>query len=365
MLNAEYPKTYGGHVGNLGIAPPRKPLRYPRYSNAETIKRDIVDQGGVAVAVHPLTGHMKSRELPFIILGAPELLCGFDFYTSWSEPLEKTWAMLLNKGYSLCRTATSDTAFDLGRTPGTMGATFIHPDGGRLNRESIVEAFKKGKTTLSWNGALLLFKIDDEVCGATFPSGLTQRKAAITLYGTPGEKTVVNVNRNGEPFKRFPTAVPKSGRLEITFELIEPAKAWYTATCALEGQPQRVIAASSPFYFGDWKTPVPVLAQIEARVFDTDTKAPINAAISLIDSEKVITSYQAKEGRLLLEARIFQRLRVTADGYVQDEIGVLDNAAIHAFVVAVSEEDLQQWGTYEKARALLRTLKVDFLMKRQ
>lgn len=365
FLNAEYPKTYGGHIGNLGIAPPKKPLPYPRYSNAEAIKRDIVDQGGVAIAVHPLTGHMKSRELPFIILGAPELLCGFDFYTSWSEQLEKTWAMLLNKGYSLCRTATSDTAFDLGRTPGTMGATFIHPDGGRLSRERIVEAFKKGKTTLSWDGALLLFKIDGTLCGAGFPSGEASRKAAVTLYGTPGAKTVINVTRNSEPFKQFSAAVPKSGRFDVVFELVEREKAWYTATCAIEGHPEKVIAASSPFYFGDWKTPAPVFAQIEARVFDADTKAPVSAEISLVDSGKVSTSFNAKEGKIRLEARVFQRLKATAAGYAPVEVGVLDNAAIHAFISAVSEEDLQRWETYEKAGALLKTLTVDFPLKQK
>ena len=364
-LNAEYPKTYGGHVGSLGIAPPRNPLPYPRYSNAEAIKRDIVDQGGAAIPVHPLAGHMKSRELPFIILGAPELICGFDFYTAWSEQLEKTWAMFLNRGYQLCRTATSDTAFDLGRTPGTMGATFIHPDGGRLNRENIVEAFKTGRTTLSWDGTLLLFKIDGAVCGVTFPSGKTARKAAITLLGTPALKTLIKVTRNGKPFKQFPATVPNSGRVDVAFDLIEQEKAWYTAICATEGTPEKVIAATSPFYFGDWTPPALVFAEVEARVFDVDTKKPLDAALTLIDPGKPDTPFRAQNGVFRLQARVFQRLKASAEGYADLENGILDTPAVNTFIAAVSEEDLQAWKTYEKACGILQTLTVDFPMRRR
>ena len=364
-LNAEYPKTYGGHIGNLGVAPPRKPFSYPLFSNTEVIKTDIVDQGGAAIPVHPLTGHMKSRELPFLILGAPELICGFDFYTSWSERLEKTWALFLNKGYTLCRTATSDAAFDLGRTPGTMGATFIHPKNGRLTRDSIVEAFKKGQTTISWDGALLLFTIDGAVCGETFPSDAVERRAVLTLYGTPGQKSQITVTRNGELFERFPVTVPPAGQAEVAFTLTEREKAWYTAVCAIDGKPESVIAASSPFYFGTWKTPSPVLALIDLSVFDADTQKPLDATVSLMDSGKTGKRFQAKDGKIHLEARTFQRVKVSANGYTDQETNILGTGAISAFIASVSEEELQTWDTYEKARALLQTVKIDFSMKRK
>ncbi|NLC81131.1 MAG: carboxypeptidase regulatory-like domain-containing protein, partial [Lentisphaerae bacterium] len=229
FLNAEYPKTAGGHVGSVGIGPPAKPRPYSRYANIEVIKADIVEQGGAAVPVHPLYGHMRSRELPFMLLGAPELICGFDFYTSWSASSEKTWSLFLNKGYRLCRTATSDAAFDLGRTPGTMGATFIRPACGQLSRASIVEAFKSGRTTISWNGVLLLFTVDGSDCGTVFPSGEAARNAVVTLHDTPGKKRVVTITRNGEVFKRMPVTVPESGMSEVRFDFSEREKAWYSA----------------------------------------------------------------------------------------------------------------------------------------
>jgi hypothetical protein len=364
-LNSEYPKTGGGHVGNIGIDPPQTPQHYPDYSNVETIKANIADQGGVAVPVHPLQGHMRNKELPFDLLGAPELIAGFDFYASWKATSENTWTMLLNRGYRLCRTATSDTAFDLGRTPGTMGATFIHPATGQLNRESIVTAVKEGKTTLSWDGALLIFEIDGRVCGEIFSSGPEARKATLSLHYAPGVKTVVHVTRNGQPFKQFAATVPGSGRLDWTFDLVEQQKAWYTAVCWQEDKSQQAIAASSPFYFGDWETPHPVVAKIEAHVFDADTSEPLDAEIALLDSGKLVASFKAKDGKASLDARVFHRLKASAPGHTSQEASILGTPAILSFISALSEDDLQHWESYEKAAELLKNVKIELPLKRK
>ena len=365
FLNAEYPKTAGGHVGSVGIGPPAKPRPYPRYANIEVIKADIVDQGGAAVPVHPLYGHMRSRELPFMLLGAPELICGFDFYTSWNPASEKTWALFLNKGYRLCRTATSDAAFDLGRTPGTMGATFIRPVDGRLSRESIVEAFKSGRTTISWDGVLLLFTVDGADCGTVFPIEEAVRKAVVTLHDTPGKKRLVTVTRNGEVFKRIPVTVPESGVTEVRFDLSEREKAWYSATCSEDGRLEKVVAASSPFYFGDWRTPVPVHAQVTVKVFDAETRTPLDAEVCLCDTRQTDGVFRTQEGAARIEARVFHRLRARLAGYEDAESGVLGAPAIRAFIDALSAEDLQVWETYEQAKELLQAVELSLFLKRK
>lgn len=365
FLNSEYPKTGGGHVGTVGVGPPAKPLPYPRYANVEAIKADIADQGGAAVPVHPLYGHMRSKELPFILLGAPELICGFDFYTSWNAASEKTWALFLNQGYRLCRTATSDAAFDLGRTPGTVGATYIHPAGGRLSREGIVEALKSGRTTLSWEGALLLFTIDGAACGTTFASAEKGRSAVLALHDAPGERRVITVTRNGDVYKRFPVTVPESGLAEVTFTLAEREKAWYAATCGPDGKPERVVAASSPFYFGDWSAPAPVLARVDVKVLDAETKAPLEAQIDVCDVRQTLRTLRTRQGTLRVEARAFERIRARAEGYADAETGVLGVPTIKAFIDSLSEDDLQTWTTYEKAKSLLQTAELTFFMKRK
>ncbi len=363
-LNSEYPKTFGGHVGSVGIGPPRKPLPYPCYSNTEIIKRDIIDQGGAAVPVHPLTGHMKSRELPFLMMGAPELICGFDFYTRWSEPLEKTWTMFINKGYRLCRTATSDTAFDLGRTPGTMGATFIHPEKGTLNRGNIVDAFKTGRTVISWESSLLTFTIDGNVCGKVFPADGQLRKGVIGFYHTPGEKIRMRVTRNGEIFREFCETVSSSGKTAFNISLNEKEKAWYTALCFREGPSSVMLAATSPFYFGNWPCPAHVPAEIEVHVSDADSKQPLNATLTLLDPESPDRNFETKNGVLHLQARTYQRIKVSAPGYTDLEKGILDNPAVNSFITTVTDEDLQTWSTYEKAQEILQALTLEFPLKR-
>lgn len=364
-LNAEYPKTFGGHVGSVGIGPPQKPLSYPGHSNAEAIRAGIIDSGGAAVPLHPLTGHMKSRELPLVMLGAPELLSGFDFYTGWSERLERMWAQFLNRGYRLCRTATSDAAFDLGRTPGTMGATYIHPEGAKLSREAIVEAFRKGRTAIAWDGALLTLVVDGKACGEVFASDGQPHRAGLTLFGAPGAPFRLSVTRNGESCRQFSGTVPPVGKAEFAFDLSEREKAWYTALCFTEGPTPRMVAATSPFYFGEWPCPDPVLAEVEARVFDADTKRPLDAKLTLTGPDAAGSTVLAPQGTARFRARVFQRVRASAAGYADLESGVLDTPAVNAFVASVSEEDLQAWATYEKARQLLQGLTLDFSLRRK
>jgi len=258
-----------------------------------------------------------------------------------------------------------DAAFDLGRTPGTMGATFIRPVGGRLSRESIVEAFKSGRTTISWNGALLLFTVDGADCGTAFPSGEAERNAVVTLHDTPGKKRIITVTRNGEAFKRIPVTVPACGVTEVRFDFSEREKAWYSAACAEDGQSGKVVAASSPFYFGDWSTPPPVLARVTVKVFDAETRTPLDAEISLCDMRQTDRVFRTQEGTVRVEARVFHRLRAHVAGYEDAESGVLGVPSIRAFIDALSEEDLQAWETYEQAKRLLQTAELPLVLKRK
>jgi hypothetical protein len=364
-LNSEYPKTKGGHVGNVGVEPPGKPLPYPKHSNIETIKSEIVDKGGAAVPVHPLYSHMRSRELPFDLLGASELISGFDFYTSWNPKWEELWRTFLDKGYKLCRTATSDAAFDLGRTPGTMGATYVKPASGVLDDASIVEAMRAGRTAIGWGGAMLVFEIDGASCGEEFPADGKARKAKLRVYALPSSKLEVEVARNGEPFKSFQVAIPESGEADFDFDISEGSKAWYSALCSQSGAKGRLLAASSPFYFGDWTRPASVLAKIAVRVFDAASKEPLDAKLELLDGGKTRHAVEAKNGSARLEARVFERVRASAEGYAPIELGVLSSKNIADFIESSTEADLADWSHYEKARAELGRCVMEFPLKRR
>lgn len=118
-------------------------------------------------------------------------------------------------------------------------------------------------------------------------------------------------------------------------------------------------------YFGEWPCPDPVLAEVEARVFDADTKRPLNAKLTLTGPDAAGSTALAPQGTARFRARVFQRVRASAAGYADLESGVLDTPAVNAFVASVSEEDLQAWATYEKARQLLQGLTLDFSLRRK
>ncbi|EIP97544.1 endoglucanase [Opitutaceae bacterium TAV1] len=369
-LNAEYPKTAGGHWGNAGMEMPNNLLPYKEYANIEVIRTQIVGGGGegVAVPVHPFYGHMRNKELPFDLLGAPELIAGLDFYTEWTAPADKTWANLLNKGYKLCRTATSDAAFDVGRTPGTMGATFIYSATGILDRSSIVNAIRNGQTSIGWKGTLVVFKMEGKVCGEVFPADSRPRKATVAVLSAPGTNVDIVIVRNGEMFRRFTLRVPASGKGSVELEVRESEKAWYAANCFYAGTTDRpkptLLGASSPLYFGDWTPPPPVLANVNLSVIDSATRLPVSAQIEIREGDKMITSQKVQSGAVRLSARVFQRIRVSAEGFQSQETGILKIPAIAQFIENSSEQELHDWSHYEKARALLQDVSLEIALKR-
>ncbi len=364
-LNSEYPKTKGGHVGNVGINAPEKPKSFSSYSNIETIKLDIAEKGGAAVPVHPLEGHMCYRELPFILLGAPELMNAFDFYTgSKISEAQKLYFMFLDKGYKFGLTATSDSAFDLGRTPGTMGATYIYTGSLRPDRNRITEAIKNGNTVVAWNNSFMNFTISGKVCGECFPADNSEKAAEITAYKQPNEKIILTVFRNGKEFKSFSGSVPESGKLSFNFTIRESEKAYYNAFLYREDGKNRPIAVSSPFYFGDWTSPPAVKASIKLELIDAVAKTPVKAEIELSEGGTVQQKISC-DGVLKFEAGIAQRIKISAQGYHPVEKSIMKLPAIDEFVNNTSDKELQDWTHYEKAKQLLNNLEWNVQMKRK
>jgi len=91
----------------------------------------------------------------------------------------------------------------------------------------------------------------------------------------------------------------------------------------------------------------------------------LNAEISLVASGKAVATRPAEAGTLTLEARVFHRIRARAKGYGEMETGVLGAPAVAAFISSLSEQDLQDWGTYEKAGRLLKNVEINFALKRK
>ena len=265
-VNNEFPKNIYGHHGNLNCPPLTTRDYGPGYSedrvtNLELAEKTIYARGGLAVPVHPLYGDvvrvnrkngrkmygMINNELVLWLLCRPDLVPVIDFFYFPEARAERFWYKLLNRGYTLGCSGTSDAAFDVGRSPGSSHVTFAKLDGA-VSGEALVEAFKTGRTMVSYRGAAVIIEIDGKTSGAVFKPGEDVRRLKVDAYADPGRKMTLRVVRNGEVFAEKTAEVPADGKFSLERELVELENAWFVATLREAGN-LSIRAAASPIYF--------------------------------------------------------------------------------------------------------------------
>jgi len=264
-INNEFPKNIYGHYGNLGVEPLSAKDYGPGYSeskvtNLELAEKTIYARGGLAVPVHPLYGDvvrqnkitgrkmygMINNELVLWLLCRPEMVPVVDFFYFPEERAEKFWYRLLNKGYTLACSGSSDAAFDVGRTPGDSHATYAKLD--KVDGASIVQAFREGRTMVSYRGAGVIIEIDGKTSGDKLCPGPQERTLAVDVYADPGKKFTLRVIRNGEVFEERNFTAPADGHFSFTRKIVEKENAWYVAMLKNAGS-KSPRAAASPIYF--------------------------------------------------------------------------------------------------------------------
>ena len=266
-VNNEFPKNIYGHFGNLN-RPPLSVGDYghdydiERVTNLELAEKTIYAHGGLAVPVHPIYGDvvkvnektgrkmfgMINNELMLWLLCRPEMVPVVDFFYFPEDRAERFWYRLLNRGYALACSGTSDAAFDVGRSPGSSHATFARMD--RVDGPSIVAAFNAGRTMVSYHGDAVVFEVDGETSGATFAPGPKRRKMKADAYATAGGKYLLRIVRNGETFEEREFTAPADGRFGFEKEIVEEQNAWYVATLRIvKRKGTEIRSAASPIYF--------------------------------------------------------------------------------------------------------------------
>lgn len=267
-VNNEFPKNIYGHFGNLN-RPPLTTRDYgPGYdmekeTNLELAERTIYAHGGLAVPVHPIYGDvvkvnektgrkmfgMINNELMLWLLCRPDLVPVVDFFYFPENRAERFWYKLLNRGYTLACSGTSDAAFDVGRSPCASHATYAKLD--HVDGPSIVEAFNAGRTMVSYYGNAVVFEVDGETSGTVFRPGAARHTMKVDAYATPGEKFVVRVVRNGQTFAERAFTAPADGKFGFETELVEEDDAWYVATLRVVNDDGATVirSAASPIYF--------------------------------------------------------------------------------------------------------------------
>ena len=275
-VNNEFPKNVYGHWGNLNC-PPLSPADWgegydmEKVTDLELAEKTIYARGGLAVPVHPIYGdvvrtdkstgrktfNMINNEFFLWLLCRPEFVPVVDFFYFPEDRAEKFWYRLLNKGYTLACSGTSDAAFDVGRSPNASHATYAKVD--CPNGESLVEAFRAGRTMVSYGGQAVLLEIDGETSGAKLEPGERMRKMRVDAYGRQGGRYLVRVVRNGEVFEERTFTAPDNGEFSFERELTERDNAWYVVTLrSIDAHDKAsLISAASPIYFrnADFRAP--------------------------------------------------------------------------------------------------------------
>lgn len=272
-VNCEFPKNELGHFGTVGVGP-FSPRDYGanystrEVSNLELAEKTVYAHGGLCVPVHPLdrcqtrvdpvNGRtmypMLNNELALWLLCCPERMPVVDFFYNPEARAEKFWYHLLNKGYTLGCSGSSDAAFDVGRSPSSTHATYAKLDA--LTDADVVKAFRAGRTMVSYFGAGVVFEIDGHTSGDVLPPSATERRLVVDAYANPGRRFVVRVIRNGEVFDTRAFTAPADGHFTFSRSLVEKDTAWYVVTLK-EEKDDVFRSAASPIYFrgADFKAP--------------------------------------------------------------------------------------------------------------
>ncbi|MDE3180487.1 MAG: carboxypeptidase regulatory-like domain-containing protein [Acidobacteriota bacterium] len=413
MWNMEEPKNYWrgdvthclGHCWELGMRgyTPRGrnaihellQMSEHDYESAKTPAPNFESQalihslGGIVVYTHPCRwwwgdwggkgeypaeeGKFISnlaQELPFDTVAGPTYDAIDILMQSWDQEDDRAaqllWFMLLNKGYRMPATASTDASFD---SPGSAlpGAarvyTHVH---GAPSISAIASAMKAGRNFVT-TGPLLLLKIEGHQPGDVIrvlqPS---QFQVNIRAWpsGMGGERlTRVELLRNGEVEKEFP--LNSKDEFNVTFNIRETGTAWYIARCF--GSNDLQTAITNPIYFegADYKPPKPVQAHVTGVVTSPATGKRLNGEVEVIRmiglTPSVLSAQKFEDNRFTLDAPATARLRIVVPGYKPVMKSVfMDFKPLLRMTLNMREAEITDWRTFEEFRHLLSNVKLTF-----
>jgi hypothetical protein len=276
----------------------------------------------------------------------------------------KLWFLLLNHGYHIAASGSSDATFDRpgGGVPGKV-RMYTHLDG-EAEMPRVAEAIQAGRSFVT-SGPLLVLEIGGRGSGAVVTLPAPAQKGRIRAWAD--RLTRVELIRNGVVVRAFDEA---AGKNEFTadFDVSESGPAWYIARCY--GSDEMQVALTNPVWFEprDWQPPHPARAQVGITVVDKSGK-PLDGeceVLRMVGQEAVVESRSRfRAGKLSLDAPGTARLRVRVPGYKTATQSILmDYAPLRDLTVNMRPEDLTDWHTFEKIRDRLRQVSLEYHMER-
>jgi hypothetical protein len=315
-----------------------------------------------------------AQELPFDTVVGPT----YDAIDILMKPQEREvhrravelWFMLLNRGYRIAATASSDTTFDNpgGGVPG-MVRVYTRIEG-PPDLTSIARAMKAGRNFIT-SGPLLLLEIGRHNPGDVV-KGEKKLNARLRAWssGQFGDRlSKVELIRNGEIVR---TWEPTDGgtNFEAHWTVVENGTAWYIARCY--GATDDQIAITNPIYFEgrDYRPPEAVKARVTGIVRDSESGAALDGIVEVIemDGRRPITTAKVPFGGGRFEITVpgTARLRVSTPGHAEEMKSVfMDSPGLLDSMLSMTPEGISDWGTYEKLKELLSDVRLEYSLNRR
>ncbi len=282
------------------------------------------------------------------------------------------WCLLLNHGYRVAATASSDACFDRtgGAIPGSARTyTFLE---GKFSLPAVARATAQGRTFVT-SGPLLLASVDGQPPGSTFRADGRTRTLQVEAWASGADSTGLTrleILRNGRPMQTNLYS-PPAPDLKASFSITERDPAWYCVRL-FGGDPRRQRAFSGAFFFDPQphQPPPPATARVQVTLIDHDSGARLSGSVREVVFHGPLPIEGAShlvvgEGTTVTVPGV-ARLRAEAPGFQPVTLSpFLDHPPLVNFITRLAAEDLLRWETFERARQLLGEVKLTFRLTRQ
>lgn len=313
-----------------------------------------------------------AAELPLDTLLGPTF-DGLDVITGAGElganavALE-VWSLLLNQGYRVAATGSSDACFDRpgGAVPGAVRTyTFLE---GAFSLEAASEATAAGRTFVT-TGPLVVAELDGQPPGARVAADGGERRLSVEAWAggdSAGGLARIELVRDGRVVQTLAAGeAPVNWRTNFVVSAVR--NAWYQVRVYGSDSAQARRAITGAFFFesGDYVAPKVVSANVRVRLRDALTGESVRGVVT----EVAFFGPTGKDGarhavssegvRLTLDGT--HRLRAEARGYESLTLSpFLDNPPLLEAVTSLEADDLRNWATYEQIRELLSNVNLEF-----
>ena len=279
------------------------------------------------------------------------------------------WFLLLNHGYRIAATASSDTTFDRpgGGIPGKVRVyTRVN---GRLTPQSLTQAVRQGRSFVT-SGPLVLFDIDGHGPGQVVKADAT-RQHTLKLQAWPSGAhgsllRRVELIRNGAVIEEWSPAAGQAD-FNASKQIFESGTAWYVVRCF--GEAPTEVAISNPVYFegADYQAPVPASAHVTASVRSSQGE-PLDGTMNIVrmDGRKPVKTaeFPIVRGHFAATVPATARLEATVPGYTTARKSIfMDYAPLLQKVLNITPAQLSDWKTFEEFRDILRKVRLEFQLQ--